>query len=119
METKKMPKYVGGQAVIEGVMMKGINTVVAVRRTDGKIQVKRLKEGSFGWLEKIPFIRGFFVLLKAMIIGMEALSYSANVSGEEEITKKDMIISILLAFLFAIGGFGLGPMFLTKLFFFC
>ncbi|SHE41222.1 Uncharacterized conserved protein YqhQ [Marinitoga hydrogenitolerans DSM 16785] len=116
MEKKKMPKYVGGQAVIEGVMMKGINTVVAVRRTDGKIQVKRLKENSFGWLEKIPFIRGFFVLLKAMIIGMEALSYSANVSGEEEITKKDMIISILLAFLFAIGGFGVGPMLVTKLF---
>ncbi|KAF2955527.1 DUF1385 domain-containing protein [Marinitoga sp. 38H-ov] len=116
MEKKKMPKYVGGQAVIEGVMMKGINTVVAVRRPDKKIQIKRLKERSFGFLEKVPFIRGFFVLLKAMIIGMEALSYSANVSGEEEITKKDMVISILLAFLFAIVGFGLGPMFLTKLF---
>ncbi|MBM7559389.1 DUF1385 domain-containing protein [Marinitoga litoralis] len=116
MKNEKMPKYVGGQAVIEGVMMKGINTVVAVRRPDKKIQIKRLKERTFGFLEKIPFIRGFFVLLKAMIIGMEALSYSANVSGEEEITKKDMVISILLAFLFAIGGFGLGPMFLTKLF---
>ncbi|AEX86089.1 metal-dependent enzyme [Marinitoga sp. 1135] len=116
MNEKKMPKYVGGQAVIEGVMMKGIHTVVAVKRPDGKVQIKKLNEFSFGFLEKIPFIRGFFVLLKAMIIGMGALTYSANVSDEEEITKKDMIISILLAILFSVGGFGLAPMYLTKLF---
>ncbi len=51
---KSKPKTVGGQAVIEGVMMKGINTVVAVKRKDGSIAVKRLKDNSWGIWEKYP-----------------------------------------------------------------
>ncbi|BBE30025.1 membrane protein [Tepiditoga spiralis] len=110
------PKTVGGQAVIEGVMMKGIHTVVAVKKENGKVAVKKLKDKSWGLIEKIPFIRGFFILLHAMIIGMNALSYSASVSGEEdeEFTKKDMILSILFAFLVAGLGFGALPVLLTK-----
>jgi uncharacterized protein YqhQ len=113
---KPKPKTVGGQAVIEGVMMKGINTVVAVKRKDGSIAVKRLKDNSWGIWEKIPIIRGFFVLLHSMIIGMNALSYSAKVSGEEdeELTTKDMVIAILLAVAVATLGFGVLPVFLTR-----
>jgi len=43
---------VGGQAVIEGVMMKGINTVVAVKRNDGKVAVKKIKDESWGIWKK-------------------------------------------------------------------
>ncbi|MDO7976814.1 DUF1385 domain-containing protein [Oceanotoga teriensis] len=110
------PKSVGGQAVIEGVMMKAINTVVAVKKTNGKVAVKRIKDKSWGIIEKIPFIRGFFVLLHAMITGMGALSYSAKMSGEEEeeFTKKDMIFSIILAFIVATFGFGVLPVIIAK-----
>jgi uncharacterized protein YqhQ len=112
----KKPKYVGGQAVLEGVMMKGIHTVVAVKKTDGMVTVKKLKDKSWGIIEKIFFIRGFFALLHAMIIGMNALSYSAKMSGEEdeEFTKKDMIIAIIFALLIATFGFGLLPMFIAR-----
>ncbi|HOO74898.1 MAG TPA: DUF1385 domain-containing protein, partial [Tepiditoga sp.] len=110
------PKSVGGQAVIEGVMMKGLHTVVAVKKKDGKIAVKKINDKSWGLIEKIPFIRGFFVLLHAMIVGMGALSYSAKMSGEEEedFTKKDMIIAIVMAFLVASLGFGALPVILIK-----
>ena len=112
----KKPKYVGGQAVLEGVMMKGIHTVVAVKKSDGMVTVKKLKDKSWGIIEKIFFIRGFFALLHAMIIGMNALSYSAKMSGEEdeEFTKKDMIIAIIFALLIATFGFGLLPMFIAR-----
>lgn len=113
---QKKPKTVGGQAVIEGVMMKGINTVVAVKRKDGNISIKSLKDKSWGIWEKIPLIRGFFVLLHAMITGMQALSYSAKMSGEEdeELTTKDMVIAILIAVVVATLGFGVLPVYVTK-----
>ncbi|MGM0640243.1 MAG: DUF1385 domain-containing protein [Thermotogota bacterium] len=110
------PKFVGGQAVIEGVMMKGIHTVVAVKTKEGKVAIKKIKDKSWGIIEKIPLIRGFFVLLHAMIIGMNALSYSAKVSGEddEEITNKDMVWAILIAVAVAAGGFGILPVLIAK-----
>jgi uncharacterized protein YqhQ len=110
------PKFVGGQAVIEGVMMKGIHTVVAVKTKEGKIAIKKLKDKSWGFIEKIPLIRGFFVLLHAMIVGMTALSYSAKMSGEddEEITNKDMVFAILIAVAVAAGGFGVLPVLIAK-----
>lgn len=113
---KVKPKTVGGQAVIEGVMMKGINTVVAVKRKDGKVSIKTIKDNSWGIIEKIPIIRGFFVLLHSMIIGMNALSYSANISGEEdeELTTKDMVMAILFAIVIATLGFGVLPVLVTK-----
>ncbi|HHV00800.1 MAG TPA: hypothetical protein GXX68_01220, partial [Defluviitoga tunisiensis] len=54
-------------------MMKGVNTVVAVKRSDGKVAVKKIKDDSWGIWEKIPFIRGIFVLIHSMIIGMGIL----------------------------------------------
>ncbi len=75
---------VGGQAVIEGVMMRTPNAfAVAVRREDGTIEVKRefVKRLSDYWQ---PFswviIRGFAVLLQSVALGMRALNYSINVS---------------------------------------
>ena len=82
------PLNVGGQAVIEGVMMRGPKSmVIAVRRPDGSIVVKDDK-----WIPyirrfpgfKLPFVRGAVVMIEALINGMQALSFSAAVAIEEE-----------------------------------
>ncbi len=79
---------VGGQAVIEGVMMRGPDSmVIAVRSPDGSILVK---DGR--WLPivkrfpllKLPLVRGAVVLLESMVNGMQALSFSASVAMDEE-----------------------------------
>ncbi len=77
---------VGGQAVIEGVMMKGTDCIAtAVRQPNGKIVYRKRKilKDKFGLFEK-PLIRGVFALIEAMIIGMKELTFSAVQSGEEE-----------------------------------
>ncbi len=119
-----MPDYpkglsVGGQAVIEGVMMKGLKTVVAVRRPSGEIVVSdyggmERPKGWKGW----PFIRGNFVLYDALVTGIRALNFSANMSGEEteKLTTKDIILSLLIAFAFAVGLFSILPVLVTSLF---
>lgn len=79
---------VGGQAIIEGVMMKGRNWIgIAVRKENNKIKLKT--ERFVAWKEKFkpfgwPFIRGFFNLLQMMVIGIKALNYSANEAFEED-----------------------------------
>ncbi|HEX2999261.1 MAG TPA: DUF1385 domain-containing protein, partial [Armatimonadota bacterium] len=85
------PSY-GGQAVLEGVMIRGPRSLaVAVRRTDGRIVLK--KEPLVPWTQRsrlfgIPFIRGTFALLDAMVTGLRALSFSADVAMEEENEKQ-------------------------------
>lgn len=82
---KKYAK-VGGQAVIEGVMMKGSDCIAtAVRQPNGKIVYRKrnILKDKFGLFEK-PLIRGVFALIEAMIIGMKELTFSAVQSGEEE-----------------------------------
>jgi uncharacterized protein YqhQ len=85
----KEPEFVyGGQAVIEGVMMRGPESwAVAVRRPDESIVVKRetLKGLNRASLWRRPLIRGVRVLYEALVIGIRALSYSAEQAvGEEE-----------------------------------
>lgn len=79
---------VGGQAVIEGVMMRGPDSmVIAVRAPDGSIVVKDdqwapiLKRFPF---LKLPLVRGAAVLIESMINGMQALSFSASIAMDEE-----------------------------------
>ena len=79
---------VGGQAIIEGVMMRGPNSmVIAVRRMDGEIVVKdsawKPLTTRFKFL-KWPLIRGATVMVEALVNGMQALSFSANVAIEDE-----------------------------------
>ncbi|MEW6183118.1 MAG: DUF1385 domain-containing protein [Bacillota bacterium] len=86
---KKDEVVYGGQAVIEGVMMRGPRSwAVAVRRPDESIVVKRepLKGLSAHRIWRRPFIRGVMVLYDALVIGIQALTYSAEqaVGGEEE-----------------------------------
>lgn len=79
---------VGGQAVMEGVMMRGTKgTAVAVRKDSGEIVIKNDEKKPF--LKRhpklnIPFIRGIFVLIDSLKIGTEALNYSATMYTEVE-----------------------------------
>lgn len=97
----RLPKgTLGGQAVIEGVMMKGKDSyAVAVRRPDKKIQVKLHKYQSYGeahGLNRIPFIRGVINFAESLIIGMNTLNYSSSFYEEEEVeTKADRVIKNL------------------------
>ncbi len=110
---------VGGQAVIEGVMMKGLKTVVAVRKKDGTIVVSDYGQmvrpsGWKGW----PFIRGTFVLYDSLVSGIKALNLSANISGDEnsQLTTKDIFFALLVAFGMAIGLFSILPVLITSIF---
>ncbi len=113
-------KLYGGQAILEGVMMKGSNRAVAsVRCPDGSIASKVIKE----WPEKkgfdikrMSFIRGMFVLYESLTLGMIALRYSAETAFEEEEGEKpNPVIETLMfivSFALAIGLFLVFP---TKL----
>lgn len=84
---------IGGQAVLEGIMMKNKDEYsVAVRKPDGQIAVTRQKyEGILGdsVILKIPFVRGFFIFLDSMILGTRSLNYSAEFFDEETPEKKE------------------------------
>jgi uncharacterized protein YqhQ len=78
--------HYGGQAVIDGVMMRGRNSVaVAVRRGDGEITLKREPLGTLlsGRIRETPLVRGPVVLFESLILGVKALYYSASVALEE------------------------------------
>ncbi len=83
---KKFP--IGGQAVLEGVMMRGKAAVgIAVRTPSGDIAVRRQALSSWGerWpVFKLPLLRGLASLLESMLLGMNSLMDSANLAGEEE-----------------------------------
>lgn len=77
----------GGQAVIEGVMMRGkYNAAIAVRPPEGEIIVKQEPLGSFyrGFFSKVPFLRGVPLLWDSLGLGMKALFFSAEVVGQAE-----------------------------------
>ncbi|MBP2021090.1 uncharacterized protein YqhQ [Clostridium punense] len=79
---------VGGQAVIEGVMMRGSKGLAtAVRLPDGTIEIKKENYESFSKRNKIfslPIIRGFISLIESLIIGMKSLEFSASFFDDEE-----------------------------------
>ena len=114
---------IGGQAVIEGVMMRGVsNWSLAVRRPDQTIGLHDWPLVS--WMAKypvlkLPVVRGVVALVESLVIGVRALTISANESlGEEEqqLGRKEIGVTLVIAFAFAIGLFFLAPLFLTGLF---
>ena len=114
--------YYGGQAVIEGVMMRGQAAMVtAVRRSDGgmAMDTQLLPAIANSRMRKTPFIRGVIALIEAMVLGVKSLLYSANVSIEEEKEEKlsgravGGIVAGSVAF--AVAVFFMGPLFLTRL----
>ncbi len=119
----------GGQAVIEGVMIRGRNNIaIAVRRPDNEIQLKTDPiQGLFtGTLKKVPLVRGFITLLEVMVIGTRALMYSAQVAideAEDEDGKKVeagsetgfmLWATMLVGLAFGIAVFFVGPVFLNE-----
>lgn len=124
------PKAVGGQAVIEGVMMKGTEDIaIAVRKPDGEIVVKKEKlKSNRKKISKIPIIRGMFTFVDSMVLGVNALLYSAefvDVEEEEkkkaskldEFLEKNIIwISVVISIVFSVGLFILLPTVLVGIF---
>ena len=117
---------VGGQAVIEGVMMRGVSFwSLAVRRPDDTIGVHDYPLTS--WMVrfpvlKTPVVRGVVALVESLVIGIKALTQSANESmgmPEEEVAplgKKEIGFTLVIALAFAIGLFFVAPLLLTGLF---
>jgi uncharacterized protein YqhQ len=113
--------YYGGQAVIEGVMIRGRNSVVtAVRRPGGEVgvDVRPLSAIYTGRLRRLPLVRGIVVLIEAMVLGIKSLLYSANVAVEEEteeIGGGAIFLMLASAAVLVVALFFLAPLFLTGL----
>lgn len=110
---EKMPSY-GGQAVIEGVLMRGKSNVsMAVRTPDGNIEVinDELTGLYRSGLTKIPFLRGLIILWDALGLGMKYLTLSANYqTGEDEkIEGPALYFTVGLSLLIGIALFFLAP----------
>jgi uncharacterized protein YqhQ len=105
----------GGQAVIEGVMMRGQKAfAVAMRAPDGKIVVhtEKLAKVYRSRITKIPFLRGIVLLWDALGLGMKTLTLSANTQTGEEQKLEGPALYLTLGLSLAFGrlgaGFGLG-----------
>lgn len=114
--------HYGGQAILEGVMMRGRQNVsVAVRAPSGKIVTHREPLDSPLYrspLSKLPFVRGLVMLWDTLALGYRALTFSANVALEEEDVKFGggmMWGTLIVSLLFGIGLFFLLPTFLVGL----
>lgn len=95
----------GGQAVIEGVMIRGRELVVtAVRRGEDEIalQAKRFIPWASRWpILKKPFLRGMVALVESLVVGLDALAFSASQFAEEEevsFSTRDLVLTLTLAF---------------------
>jgi len=113
-------KNIGGQAVIEGVMMKAPrNWTVAVRDQKGEIHLKREAVGKLPAFLKLPVVRGTVALYQALSIGMKALEFSASKAyddGEEKPMSPLAILSTMgFAVVIGIALFIFLPLYATKL----
>lgn len=136
-EKKQHITSIGGQAVMEGVMMRGpYKTTVAVRKPDGEIEKKVEETGvkTHSKICRLPIIRGCVNFIDSLVIGMKALMYSAefiDIEGEDEGESKfdkwleeklgdkikDVVIyvSVAIALVLSVGLFMVLPTFLTRL----
>lgn len=102
----------GGQAVIEGVMMRGATGIaIAVRKASNDIIVR--EEALQSWVQRypllrLPLIRGVLALIETMVIGLRSLSFSASEYAEgegEELGFKELALTLIVAFAFTVGLF--------------
>lgn len=116
---RNRPTY-GGQAVIEGVMIRGQrNVCVAVRRPDGTVAVRQepLSQLFTGTARRVPLVRGVIALAETLTLGMKALNFSANVGMEaegEELSGAAMALMMAVSLTFAVGVFFLAPLFASE-----
>ena len=114
----------GGQAVIEGVMIRGRrNFSLAVRRQDGRIfyHSEPLNSLFTGGIRRIPLLRGVVVLLETLLLGMKALNKSASMAAvdvqdgeDQEISGWFMAVTLILSLTLGIGIFFLGPLLIVR-----
>lgn len=115
--------FYGGQAVIEGVMMRGRESLsIAVRRPDESVAVHEepLRPWAARWpFLKWPLVRGAVALVEAMVIGMRALNFSANQQVAEDEQEQlgfwEMAVTFLIAIALTVGLFILLPAFIIRL----
>lgn len=120
---RNVDMLIGGQAVIEGVMMRSLTGyAVAVRQPDGGVAIRNDKLTPVTKkypLLRFPILRGSVVLIHSLILGIKALNFSASVSsegeeGEPELTDWAIFTTMAFAFLLGIGLFVLAPLGLTN-----
>jgi uncharacterized protein YqhQ len=119
---RNVDMLIGGQAVLEGVMMRSLTGYsVAVRQPDGGVSIRKDKLTSvtakYPFL-KFPVLRGSVVLIQSLILGMRALNFSASVAGEgeegQEMSNWAIASSMLLALVLGVGLFILAPLGITN-----
>ncbi len=112
---------VGGQAVIEGVMMRSPHCLaIAVRQPDGNVVIRQEKWKSFverNRIFKLPFFRGPVILVETLVNGIQALNFSASVALEEEDNSSSWatILALIIGFALAIVFFVILPHYLSYL----
>jgi uncharacterized protein YqhQ len=118
----RLIQHYGGQAVIEGVMMRGARGMaVAVREPEGGIRVKSQPLGGLyvGRVRRIPVLRGIIVLWETLALGMRALVYSSEVAAgmtveeEKEPTSAYIWVVLGITLVFAAAIFFVAPLLLT------
>jgi hypothetical protein len=116
------PFYHGGQAVIEGVMMRGkSNLAISVRRPDGKLELIKQPLANIykGRLREIPLIRGVIVLIETLVLGTQALLHSAQIASaeeEEKIPTAALWGIVAASMAFAVALFFIAPLLATRYF---
>ncbi len=116
------PFYYGGQAVIEGVMMRGeSNLAISVRRPDGKLDVKKqpLPNIYKGRLKDLPLVRGVITLIETLVLSIQALFYSAQIASSEEgeqISTAALWGIVAVSVAFAVALFFIAPLLITRYF---
>jgi uncharacterized protein YqhQ len=114
-------KNIGGQAVIEGVMMKSPRGwSVAARSPQGDISFKTVQTKRQPWFLRLPVIRGVATLFQALIIGVKAIEFSGSVAYQDDkegkpLTPLSMAISIGAAIILAIALFKFLPLLFVSL----
>lgn len=136
MSEKKMTS-IGGQAVLEGVMMRGPHKMaIAVRKSDGEIVLDEKNVKKHPIIGKLPLVRGVFSFFSSLIIGVQAITFSAKFFDEEDESQKDkktdkkevkeskndgelpnwaIAVSVISALLLSIGLFVILPNFLSNI----
>ncbi len=115
-----MKPVIGGQAVIEGVMMRGSSSIAtAVRKPDGSIVVEKQIHTSITEkyrILKFPVVRGVVFLFEMMIVGLSTLNWSANqqLKQEEQLSSKGMAATVAFSMVLALGLFVGLPYLLTR-----
>jgi uncharacterized protein YqhQ len=121
---KEKKFYYGGQAVIEGVLMRGKKALaIAIRQTNGDIKVtdQSISAGIYQRnIKGVPFFRGVFLLIETMVLGIQALFYSAQAAAsdqlEEEISPGMLWGTAIISIVIGVAIFFVGPLLLTNFF---